>query len=61
MNQEVKSKSKVRRFASNFTDELIKSFGNLRKACRSKRNQIVFCSVPFFCTDKLSENKSFKF
>jgi len=48
MEPEVQSKSKVRKFASNFTNGVRKSFGNLRQACRSKRSPLVFCSVPFY-------------
>ena len=48
LKPEVKSKSKFRKFASNVINGLRKSFGNLRQACRSLKNPLVFCSVPFY-------------
>ena len=38
IKSEMNSKSKVRRFASNFMKGLRKAFQNLKQACRSKRN-----------------------
>ena len=50
MKSEVNSKSKVRGFASNFMKGLRKSFQNLKKGCRSKRNtnSLDFCSLSMY-------------
>ena len=48
MKPEIKSKSQVRKFASNLMTGLRKSFGSLRQACISNRNPLGFRAVPIY-------------